>query len=81
MQRQTSVRADILTDVAVEEIKTRVYLVGKVFELSAEDSRPSQQQPTAPHHALSDDDLIDVDHPSSHAVRSDGGVQGVHGCG
>jgi len=55
----------------VEEIKTRVCLVGKAFELSAEDSRPSQQQPTTPHRASSDDDLIDVDHPSSDAAQSE----------
>ena len=71
MQRQTSVPAEILTDAIVEEIKTRVCLVGKVFELSAEDSRPSQQQSTTLHHTSSDDDMIDVDHQSSDAAQSE----------
>ncbi|KAF9647030.1 actin-like ATPase domain-containing protein, partial [Thelephora ganbajun] len=70
-QRQTSVPAEILTDAVVEEIKTRVCLVGKAFELSAEDSRPSQQQSTTRYHASSDDDMIDVDHPSSDAAQSE----------
>lgn len=49
----------------VEGIKTRVCLVGKAFELSVEDSRPSKpQQPVTPYHVPSDDDMIDVDHPS-----------------
>ena len=69
-QRQTSVPAEILTDAVVEEIKTRVCLVGKAFELSAEDSRPSQPQ-LLPYHVSSDDDMIDVDHPSSDAVHSE----------
>lgn len=67
-QRQTSVPAEVLTDAVVEGIKTRVCLVGKAFELSAEDSRPSQpQQPVTPYHTSSDDDMIDVDHPSGDA--------------
>ena len=71
-QRQTSVPADILTDVVVEEIKTRVCLVGKAFELSAEDSRPSQPpQTVTPYHASSDDEMTDVDHPSGDAARSE----------
>ena len=69
-QGQTSVPAEILTDAVVEEIKTRVCLVGKAFELSAEDSRPSQpQQP--PYHPISGYDVTDVDHPSSDAVQSE----------
>ena len=49
----------------VEGIKTRVCLVGKAFELSAEDSHPPQpQQPVTSYHVSSDDDMIDVDHPS-----------------
>lgn len=70
-QRQTSVPAEILTDAVVEEMKTRVCLVGKVFELSAEDSRPSQPQQLTPYHLSSDDDMVDVDHPSSDAVQSE----------
>ena len=69
-QRQNSVPAEILTDAVVEEIKTRVCLVGKAFELSAEDSRPSQPQQLLPYDASSGDDMIDVD-PSSDAVRSE----------
>jgi len=71
-QRQTSVPAEILTNAVVEEIKTRVCLVGKAFELSAEDSRPRPSQPQQlPHHTLSDDDMIDVGHPSSDAAQSE----------
>lgn len=55
----------------VEEIKTRVCLAGKAFELSAEDSRPSQQPSVTPYHASSNDDIIDVDHPSSDAAQSE----------
>ena len=77
MQRQTSVPAEILTDTVVEEIKTRVCLVGKTFELSAEDSRPSQpQQPVTLYHASSDDDMIDVDHPFGEA-QSESEFSGV----
>lgn len=43
--------------------------MGKAFELSAEDSRPSQPQPL-PYDASSGDDMIDVD-PSSDAVQSE----------
>lgn len=71
MQRQTSVPAEILTDAVVEEIKSRVCLVGKAFELSAEVSRPSQQQSAAPYHVSSDDDMIDVDRQSSDATQSE----------
>lgn len=70
MQRQTSVPAEILTDAVVEEIKTRVCLVGNAPELSAEDSRPSQP-PLPPYHVSSDDDMIDVDNPPSDAVQSE----------
>ena len=55
----------------VEEIKTRVCLVGKAFNLSAEDSRPSQQQPATPYHASSDDDMSDAEHISSDVARSE----------
>lgn len=49
----------------VEGIKTRVCLVGKAFELSVEDSRPSQpRQPLMPYHTSSDDYMTGVDHPS-----------------
>ena len=52
----------------VEGIKTRVCLVGKAFELSAEDSRPPQpQQSMTPYHVSSDDDMTDVDHPPGEA--------------
>lgn len=71
LQRQTSVPAEILTDAVVEEIKTRVCLAGKAFELSAEDSRPSQEPSVTPYHASSNDDIIDVDHPSSDAAQSE----------
>ena len=71
MERQTSVPAEILTNTVVEEIKTRICLVGKAFELSAEDSRPPQQKPVMPYHVLSDDDVIDVDNPSSDAAQSE----------
>lgn len=71
MQRRTSVPAEILTDAVVEAIKTRACLVGKAFELSVEDSRPPQQQAMTPYHTSSDDDMIDVDHPSSDAARSE----------
>ena len=71
-QRQTSVPTEILTDVVVEEIKTRVCFVGRAFELSAEDSRPSQpQQLATPYHVSPDDDMIDVDHPHSDAAQSE----------
>lgn len=70
-QRQTLVPAEILTNAVVEEIKTRVCFVGKTFELSAEDSRPSQQQPVTPYHASSDDDMIEAEHPSSDAAQSE----------
>ena len=70
-QRQTSVPAEVLTNAVVEDIKTRLCLVGKAFELSAEDSRPSRQPPPTPYHASSDDDMIDVDHPSSDAAQSE----------
>jgi len=70
-ERQTSVPVEILTNAVVEEIKTTVCLVGKTFELSAEDSRPSQQQPTTPYSASLDDDMVDVDHPSSDAAQSE----------
>ena len=71
-QRQTSVPVEILTDAVVEEIKTRVCLAGKAFELSAEDSRPSQpQQPAAPYHASPDDDMVDIDHPHSDTAQSE----------
>jgi actin-related protein 10 len=65
------VPAEILTNAVVEEIKTRVCLVGKVFELSVQDSLPSQQQPTTPYHVSSDDEMIDVGHPSSDAAQSE----------
>ena len=77
VQRQTSVPVEILTHAVVEEIKTRVCFVGKTFELSAEDSRPSHQQPATPLHASSDDDMIDVDHPSSDAAQSESEFSGV----
>jgi len=71
-QRQTSVPAEILTDAVVEEIKTRVCLVGKAFELSAEDSRPRPSQPQQlPQYTSSDDDMVDVDYPSSGAAQSE----------
>ena len=69
-QRRASVPTEILTDAVIEEIKTRVCLVGKAFELSAEDSRPSQPQPP-PYHVSSDDDMTDVDNPPSDAVQSE----------
>ena len=51
--------------------------MGKTFELSAEDSRPSQpQQPVTPYHASSDDDMIDADHPSGEA-QSESEFSGV----
>lgn len=70
-QRQTSVPAEILTNAVVEEIKTRVCLVGKAFELSAEDSRPSQHQPATPYHVSSDDDMPDVERSSSDIAQSE----------
>jgi actin-related protein 10 len=69
-QRQNSVPAEILTDAVVEEIKTRLCLVGKAFELSAEDSRSSRPQPP-PYHVSSDDAMTDIDYPSSDAVQSE----------
>lgn len=57
----------------VEEIKTRICLVGKAFELSAEDSRSSQQQLATPYHVSSDDDMVDAEHPSSDPVLSESG--------
>ena len=39
--------------------------------MSAEDSRSSQQQPTASRHTSSDDELIDVDYPSSDGAQSE----------
>ena len=76
-QRQTSVPAEILTNAVVEEIKTRVCFVGKAFQLSAEDSRPSQQQPVTLYRASSDDDMIDDEHPSSDAAQSESDLTGV----
>ena len=70
-RHQTSVPAEALTNAVVEEIKTRVCLVGKPFELSAEDSRPPQQQPTTPYDASSDDEMIDVEYPSNDVAQSD----------
>lgn len=75
-QRRASVPPEILTDAVIEEIKTRVCLVGKAFELSVEDSHPSQPQPP-PYYVSSDDDMTDVDNPSSDAVQSESEISRV----